>query len=264
MSLVWEYQTMSDDVHGLKHFTDFFTPLSDHYVIIGGIATNYFLRANDLLTRRTKDIDLVVLANSNQLFADKLRDYVTQGRYQIEADSTGKKRNYRFRNPEEALYPRQIEVFSTAPLELVLNADQRIVPFVTSPGLESLSAILMDADYFALVKSTNTIQDGVPLLSSNGLIPLKVRAFIDLDSRRKKGERIDQSDIKKHRNDIIRLTQTLDLGVFGIAENIKSDLRAFLEHPEIVALETASIEPIFEGGFTIEQAKQTLKEHFDL
>lgn len=140
---------MSDEVHGLKHFTDFFTQLSDHYVIIGGIATNYFLGANDLITRRTKDIDLVVLANPNQLFADKIRDYVTQGRYQIETDSTGKKRNYRFRNPGEVDYPKQIEIFSSAPLELALGVDQRIVPFVTSPGLESLSAILMDADYFA-------------------------------------------------------------------------------------------------------------------
>lgn len=255
---------MKDEVHGLKHFTDFFASLSEHYVIIGGIATNFFLLANDLITRRTKDIDLVVLANPNQRFADRLRDYVTQGRYQIEADSTGKRRNYRFRNPNDPVFPKQIEVFSTAPLELALSADQRIVPFVTSPGLESLSAILMDADYFALVTSTNIIQMGVPLLSSNGLIPLKVRAFIDLDSRRRQGERIDQSDIRKHRNDIIRLTQTLDLGVFKIAEGIKSDLRAFLEHPDIVALEATSIESIVEAGFTLEQAKQTLKEHFDL
>lgn len=255
---------MGDEVHGLKHFTNFFAQLSEHYVIIGGIATNFFLFANDLITRRTKDIDLVVLANPNQLFADRLRDYVTQGRYQIEADSAGKKRNYRFRNPGDAVYPKQIEVFSTAPLELELHAGQRIVPFVTSPGLESLSAILMDTDYFALVKSTNTIQEGVPLLSSNGLIPLKVRAFIDLDSRRKQGERIDQSDIKKHRNDIIRLTQTLDLGVFKIPESIKRDLRSFLEHPDIVALETASVESVLEAGFTVEQAKQTLKEHFEL
>jgi hypothetical protein len=122
----------------------------------------------------------------------------------------------------------------------------------------------MDADYFSLVKSTSTIKDGVPLLSSNGLIPLKVRAFIDLDSRRKQGERIDQSDIKKHRNDIIRLAQTLDLGVFEIPENIKSDLRAFLEHPDIVALETSAIESIVEAGFTIGQAKLTLKDHFGL
>lgn len=255
---------MSDEVHGLRHFTDFFAQLSEHYAIIGGIATNFFLLANDLITRRTKDIDLVVLANPNRRFADKLRDYVTHGRYQIEADSTAKKRNYRFRNPRDAAYPNQIEIFSTAPLDLALDADQRIVPFATSPGLESLSAILMDADYFALVQSTNTIQEGVPLLSSYGLIPLKVRAFSDLDARRRQGERIDQSDINKHRNDIIRLTQTLDLGVFKIVESIKNDLRAFLKHPDIVALQTASIESIVEAGFTIEQARQTLKEHFDL
>lgn len=255
---------MSDKVHGLKHFTDFFAQLSEHYVIIGGIATNHFLHANDLITRTTKDIDLVVLANPNQLFADKLRDYVLKGRYQIETDSAGNKRNYRFRDPQEAAHPKQIEIFSTAPLDLALEPGQRVVPFVTSPGLESLSAILMDGDYFALVKSTNIVQEGVPLLSGDGLVPLKVRAFIDLDSRKRQGERIDQSDIKKHRNDIIRLTQTLSLGVFVIADSIKNDLRAFLEHPEIIALRTDSIESIVEAGFTVDRAKRTLKERFDL
>ena len=34
---------MNYEVHGLKHFTEFFADLTDHYVIIGGIATNYFL-----------------------------------------------------------------------------------------------------------------------------------------------------------------------------------------------------------------------------
>lgn len=255
---------MSNEVHGLSHFADSFAQLREHYVIIGGIATNYFLHANDLITRRTKDIDLVVLANPNRLFADRLRTYVMQGRYQIETDSAGRKRNYRFRNPQEEIYPKQIEIFSAVPLELELGEDQRIVPFVTSPGLESLSAILMDTDYFALVKSTSFIQENVPVLSGNGLIPLKVKAFLDLDSRKRLGEKIDQSDIKKHRNDIFRLTQTLSPDVFSIAESIKNDLRAFLVHPDIVALEPSAIESIVEAGFTIEQAKQALKEHFSL
>jgi hypothetical protein len=255
---------MADEVHGLKHFTDHFAQLSDQYVIIGGIATNYFLLANDLITRRTKDIDLVVLANPNQVFADRLRDYASLGRYQIETDSSGKKRNYRFRNPEVAEYPKQIEIFSAAPLELILGTDQRIVPFLTSPGLESLSAILMDGDYFVLVKATSFVQEGIPLLSSDGIIPLKVRAFLDLDSRKRQGERIDQSDIKKHRNDIMRLSQTLKIETFKVADSIKGDLRSFLNHPDIVALETTAIESIVEPGFTIEQAKRTLAEHFEL
>jgi phosphoglycolate phosphatase-like HAD superfamily hydrolase len=91
---------MSDEVHGLKHFTEYFAQLSDQYVIIGGIATNYLLLANDLITRRTKDIVLVVLTNPNQNFADKLRDYVGLGRYRIKSGLSSKNRNYRFRNPK--------------------------------------------------------------------------------------------------------------------------------------------------------------------
>lgn len=39
---------MSDTVHGLKHFTDYFSEENEQFVIIGGVATNYFLLENDL------------------------------------------------------------------------------------------------------------------------------------------------------------------------------------------------------------------------
>lgn len=253
---------MSDAVQGLKHFTDYFRDLNEQFVIIGGVATSYFLLENDLVGRRTRDIDLVVLANPNLDFADRLRDYITLGRFQVESDAGGNARNYRFRNPEIDEFPKQIEIFSNAPIALALREGQQIVPFITSPGLESLSAILMDENYFALVKATSVIREGMPLLSSDGLVPLKVRAFLDLEERRRNGERIDKTDVRKHRNDVLRLAQTFGLERFEIPESIKNDLRLFISHSEIKMLDSATVSVVVPGATSVDDVLLLLVEHF--
>ena len=40
-------------------------------------------------------------------------------------------------------------------------------------------------------------------------MPLKARAWIDLTERHARGEAVSRDDIKKHRNDIIRLSQLI-------------------------------------------------------
>ena len=250
-----------NSVHGLDHFIRYFKEYSLHYVIIGGIATNYFLLENDLDGRQTKDIDLVVLANPNNAFADKLREYVTIGQYQsINTDSC----NYRFRNPIEPSFPKQIEIFSTCPLSLKLKDKQKIVPLKTSESIKSLSAILMDKDYFNLVKSTIIVKNDIPLLSSSGLIPLKMRAFLDLNQRRNDGEQIDLQNIKKHRNDVLRLAQTLGKDKFILPDSIKKDCKIFVDHDEIKSMEISTLTTIVSGFGSISQLLQTIKEYFDL
>lgn len=255
---------MTDTVHGLKHFSDYFSEDAGYFVIIGGVATNYFLQENDLVGRRTRDIDLVVLANPNQAFADKMREYVSAGKYRIESDAGGNARNYRFRNPEQELFPKQIEIFSAVPIELKLRDGQTIIPFATSPGLQSLSAILIDSDYFALVKKTSVIREGLPLLSSDGLVPLKIRAFLDLNERRASGERVDSTDIKKHRNDVFRLSQTFGLEGFNLPDSIKDDVRSFINHPEIKAVDIGTLLSIIPGASSIKTVLQLIAEHFRL
>jgi hypothetical protein len=41
------------------------------------------------------------------------------------------------------------------------------------------------------------------------LIPLKARAWLDLSERKTNGEPIDSRDIRKHGNDVLRLSQLL-------------------------------------------------------
>lgn len=62
------------------------------------------------------------------------------------------------------------------------------------------------------------------------MIPFKMKAWLDLSSSKRSGERIDESDIKKHRNDVFRLSQLLNPGeVIEVPPTVACDIRRFLE-----------------------------------
>ncbi len=92
----------------------------------------------------------------------------------------------------------------------------------------SLSAILMDEGYYGLVLQTRYVDDGIPMVAVEGLIPLKAKAWLDLQARRGAGQHVDEDDIKKHRNDVFRLALTLTGEPVEIAQAIRTDLAAFL------------------------------------
>lgn len=225
---------IKDKVRGLSHFMENFSAESNEFVIIGGIATMFGLEDSGIKARATKDIDLVVLSNPNLNFADKIKKYVRDGGYQISERTDGKARNYRFDKPERDEYPIQIEILSTTAFNFELRDGQRIIPMETSMGLGSLSAILLDADYFGLVKSGVQIIQGTPVLGIPSLIPLKARAFLDLSKRKDEGELVKGDDITKHENDVFRLVATLTAGSVSIPESVASDLKEFFKHEYII------------------------------
>jgi hypothetical protein len=71
--------------------------------------------------------------------------------------------------------------------------------------------------------------DNIPVLSAEFILPYKARAWIDLNRLKHEGQLVDSKVIKKHRNDVFRLsvllapTQRVD-----VAESIKQDVAAFL------------------------------------
>jgi hypothetical protein len=95
--------------------------------------------------------------------------------------------------------------------------------------LQSLSAILMDDAYYRLILDCRALSGDLPIVTAAGLIPLKARAWLDLMHRRKEGVTSDDSDIRKHRRDVFRLTATLPAGAGPeIAESVRNDLRQFV------------------------------------
>jgi hypothetical protein len=100
-----------------------------------------------------------------------------------------------------------------------------------SDELSSLSAILLDDDYYRFIIAGRYLLADLPCLKPEYLIVLKAKAWIDLKLRRENGEAIDRSDINKHKNDILHLYQTLEPEIrLNPGTKIQTNMRLFIEH----------------------------------
>lgn len=217
-------------INGLERFRDHFSGYEEHFVLIGGVAAMQWLDDADLSPRATKDFDLVLLVESlNDQFLNHFWDFVKAGAYDNLNKSTGERGYYRFTAPL-ADYPSMLEIFSRAPEALQLWDDPKIIPIPANEDASSLSAILMDEDYYGVVRDNKREHEGLPLLSPQGLILLKARAFLDLSSRRANGAQVDEKQIKKHRNDVFKLALLLTADQrMLIPSSVHADLQAFLD-----------------------------------
>ena len=219
-------------VVGLQRFREHFRGFDNAFVLIGGAACDVWMTRNALAFRKTKDLDIVLVVEAVDLrFVERFRQFVEAADYEERVrQQTGRREYFRFVKPKTADYPFMLELFSRAPADLELALGQKIVPVAVDAAFVSLSAILMDEDYYELVVATRYEADGVPMVGVDGLVPLKARAWLDLRERSDAGEKIDEDDIKKHRNDVFRLALTLtDDGGKALAANIRSDLERFLD-----------------------------------
>lgn len=69
--------------------------------------------------------------------------------------------------------------------------------------------------------------EGIAILDTAYLIPFKAKAWLDLSDRKEAGEHVDSKNIRKHKNDVFRLTELLDITQrvqtpFGVFEDIKT------------------------------------------
>ena len=210
-----------------KHFKGY----EDHFVIIGGAACDEWFTYEDLQFRATKDIDMVVLLEASCIeFVERFWEFIRVGQYSNRQRSTGDKVYYRFTEPKKVGYPEMLELFSHNSLDLELAEDQHIVPIPVDENISSLSGILLDDAYYRLVLSGKDVVEGLPLVRPNVLIPLKAKAWLDLNERRSKGEDVKGDDIKKHRNDVFRLAHILPVGeVVSIPNSVLVDLRQFMD-----------------------------------
>ncbi|MEI6242434.1 MAG: hypothetical protein WCP39_03400 [Chlamydiota bacterium] len=72
--------------------------------------------------------------------------------------------------------------------------------------------------------------DGLSIINPVHIIPLKARAWLDLSAQAKAGKYIDEKDIRKHRNDIIKLHQLLSPDIrIQLPQPIRQDLLTFLD-----------------------------------
>ncbi|MDR1409524.1 MAG: hypothetical protein LBJ12_04505 [Oscillospiraceae bacterium] len=154
-------------VLGFDGFKKWFEGYDDQFVIIGGVACDILMSEEGQGFRATKDIDMVLMVES--LTADFGRHfwaYVTEGGYQHQNKSSGEPQFYRFTNPAKPGFPVMIELFSRRVDSIELPADAGLTPLPLDDDLSSLSAILMDDDYYDFLRAGRTVIAGVPILNT--------------------------------------------------------------------------------------------------
>lgn len=219
-------------VVGIEKFREHFAGQEDQYVLIGGAACDLLFAEAGLEFRATKDLDVVLCVEVvSSEFAKAFLGFIEAGGYQARQQRDGHKELYRFHKPKDPAYPYMIELFSRRPEGLELPADFSITRIPVDEEIISLSAILLDDDYYEVLRSSRTTIDGVSLLNEELLIPFKAKAFLDLTERRAAGEEINGKTITKHRNDVFRMIQlfTEESGV-EIPDAIRGDLRRFIDN----------------------------------
>jgi len=191
-------------IRGLGHFREHFKSFSDNFILIGGVASYLLLdQAGAPRVRPTKDLDIVLVINPSDAFLNTLMDYIRLGGYEIQKGKRNQAAFYRFQKPKEDRFPVMIELFSAVKSDFELFEDQHIIPITDSQGAGSLSAILLDEEYFKLIKEHTLEKDGISILHELALIPFKAKAYLEIKQR---GE--DSRNWKKHRGDIINLAVT--------------------------------------------------------
>jgi hypothetical protein len=221
-------------VRGLDMFKSHFEAFSDRYVLIGGTACSLAMEDAGLEFRATKDLDIVLCVEAlDGDFVGAFWDFIRKGKYKIQEKSSGRKQFYRFMKPEDDTYPVMIELFSRVPDALTISEDSHLTPIPMDEEVSSLSAILLDDEYYDFIHEGKQETDGLPVAGPTYLIPLKAKAWLDLTKRREAGEAIDQKDINKHKNDVFRLYQIIDPALsIDLPGSIAENLRDFLNRVE--------------------------------
>ena len=147
-------------------FQEMFADFQNYYVLIGGTATSIVLDSQGFKSRTTKDYDMVIIDEvKNKEFYTTLNHFLELGEYQG-SQKDEKAQLFRF-TTTNLEFPSMIELFSILP-EYPLKKDGREISLYFDQDA-SLSALLLDEDYYnILVPVKETIQ-GYSVLSNCGL-----------------------------------------------------------------------------------------------
>ncbi len=216
-------------VVGMDSFIQKFGDYTDCYTIIGGAACDILMNEADTPFRATKDIDMILVMEARfKEFVKVFWEYILEGGYRFGWKNSEEVHFYRFTEPK-AGYPAMIELFSREP-EYISDVPQGIIPVHIDEDVSSLSAILLNDDYYSFMLEGRKIISGVSVLDTEHIIPFKMYAWLDLKNRKESGEHVNERDLKKHKNDVFRLLQIVDIDTkvesFGM---VKTNIDRFLE-----------------------------------
>jgi hypothetical protein len=225
-------------VSGLAIFQEWFKDFENQYVLIGGTAASITMTEAGLPCRGTKDLDIVLHVEVlTPAFGQKFWEFVQAGGYQQkEGDPEQKPCLYRFQKPQDEDFPHMLELFSRVPDGLSFVPPGHLTPIPMDEQISSLSAILLNDEYYQFVLAGRKSKYGMPSwVGEDRLIPLKAVAWLEMTDRVRQGEVIDSKKINKHLSDVVLLSALLQPGqIVKLPEKLKVDLQAFAQ--AVVAL----------------------------
>ena len=192
---------------------------------------------------------LIVEAQTKE-FGERFWQFIKDGKYRIRSKSNGNPQFYRFDKPEDPEFPKMIELFSRT--SYILKEETGLTPIHIDDNISSLSAILLNEAYYNALLEAREIVMGISLLKPEWIIPFKAKAWLDLSAR----PDVVSSDIKKHRNDIIRIVSEMVLEKCVLFDEIRADMEAFIEEFDVTEAELKSLRI---RGTKPEIIKETLK-----
>ena len=91
-----------------------------------------------------------------------------------------------------------IELFSREP-DYIRQVPEGIVPLHIDDDISSLSAIMLNDDYYQFMLAGRKTVNGICILDADYLIPFKMYAWLDLKDRKARGEHVNEKDLRKHK-----------------------------------------------------------------
>ena len=164
-------------------------------------------------------------------FGEKFWKFIVDGKYRNKATNGGKPQFYRFDKPEDNSYPKMVELFCRNNFEL--REMTGITPIHIDDTVSSLSAILLNDDYYRVLLDGKVVVGGLSVLRPEYLILFKAKAYLDLKQRKDNGESVDSNDIKKHKKDVLKIAVELMLEkITNLPDAVKEDIDLFIRSLE--------------------------------
>ena len=248
-------------VIGFESFRTHFQGYEDCYTIIGGTACDVLMSEAALPFRGTKDIDMILLIeNRFEEFAPVFWSYVKAGGYKCGWKNSDIPHFYRFTEPQSPNFPQWIELFSKRPDFQLGHPEVYLTPLPVSEDISSLSAIMLNDDYYNLMLSGRRTVDGVSVLGAEYLIAFKAKAWLDLTARKAEGAHVNDRDLRKHKNDVFRLFAIVDPQVrIQLSPSVAEDMRLFLSAME---QETINLRALGIMDITVQEILTALRTMF--
>lgn len=223
-------------VKGLEKFKEYFAQFKENYVIIGGTACSIVLSHGNIKPRATKDIDMIlVVEQMTPKFGRQFWQFIKDGNYFTrERKRSGERMPvpelFRFSHPENQEFPYQIELLSKHPDILGVPTGFHLTPIPVGEEVSSLSAILMDEEFYRFALTHSVIENELHVADTVGLMFLKMKAYLNLSEQQPPAHMFD---IRKHMSDVFKLMINGNIEEpVTLSEGIKKEGVTFIERME--------------------------------